>query len=1040
MESINNRFGARPPIKSEPLSTMLTDEVIQPGEELHQDPDVQIYVPSAVHGEVSNLPHPSMLVRGRVLRSFTTAPPTLNERQEFQIMKEDNKLERLNTILSKKLSDRTIPTFKGDRDNVQSYSQWEAVLLKHFYASNITNSAVRAWLAQNTFSDAANVWWVSHQSRRPLTTFSWMQMRELIQAELVPSVEKGSVNAAWADLVFDDRLDSFFDKVRTMSLYHPLPPKELQIMSSRPFGSAFVDRVKGSAAQNGTRGLIVPQWEAMVRAYVKEQEAYPNFQAWGRGGLEPVHRTLPRLRQACVETDVDDQPVIMEDIPPDMDEEEWVTHIAHLFSSVATTPQGGKPLRIGKGPRPCFVCGKDTHSWVRCEKRRKGKYGICSSDNHYTRFCTQCYYPDPKLAAAPAPKPVPTPTARCVQACADTQPLLNNSPYDTSSATKPLQPIPEQIQVDTPPQTTDHRQNGSTTPITPEVHAPVRLKSDSTHDPTDKDSSDNWPSIRQVSIDHAEDLALPLWLKNRLNDNTSRSRVGRPIIPTNNPHETGQLHFHVTIEGAQAKMLYDPGASHCFIDWNWADKYGIRVRPRPSTSLKMFQGTALGAIKWSYIANDFVLGDASYAWRFLVIKPAPADIVLGLDFILHHKPIFDPLILRLWPTTPNPQEPKPSEPPNEPHQEGLENHWVTTYDAVQSRHLNAINVTYMDRHAPVALSTDSTFLFSVTADSIEEEKQLQDFYKTLDPELLAVVRKFDNVFSPPDKEPPNRETKHPIKLVKDAVPIKRRPYPLPEHKIRAMKEQIAELDANGWIEKSISPWGAPILFVPKKNGEWRMCVDFRDLNAMTEDDSFPLPRIEVLLHRASSAKIFSKLDLASGFHQIEVKPDARPLTAFRLPEPVNGSSLWQWKVMLFGLRNAPPTFQRAMTEALRGLDHCAVVYIDDILIFSKDKEEHLLHLHSVFEALQRHQYHIRLPKCEFLKEEVEFLGHRLNQHGISTQPEKVDSLQGWKTPFTTAKQIKSFLGAAAWYQGFIPHFASMAAPLYALTSTKKKFT
>ena len=123
MESINNRFGARPPIKSEPLTTMLTDEVIQPGEKLHQDPDIQMYVPSAMHGEVSNLPHPSMLVRGRVLRSFTTAPPTLNERQEFQIMKEDNKLERLNTILSKKLSDRTIPTFKGNRDNVQSYSQ-----------------------------------------------------------------------------------------------------------------------------------------------------------------------------------------------------------------------------------------------------------------------------------------------------------------------------------------------------------------------------------------------------------------------------------------------------------------------------------------------------------------------------------------------------------------------------------------------------------------------------------------------------------------------------------------------------------------------------------------------------------------------------------------------------------------------------------------------------------------------------------------------------------------------------------------------------
>ena len=131
------------------------------------------------------------------------------------------------------------------------------------------------------------------------------------------------------------------------------------------------------------------------------------------------------------------------------------------------------------------------------------------------------------------------------------------------------------------------------------------------------------------------------------------------------------------------------------------------------------------------------------------------------------------------------------------------------------------------------------------------------------------------------------------------------------------------------------------------------------------------------------------------FHQIEVQPDARPLTAFRLPEPVNRIIVVAMEgYVIWPSHNAPPTFQRAMTEALRGLDHCAVVYIDDILFFSQNKEEHLQHLRIVFEALKRHQYHICLPKCEFLKEEVEFLGHRLNQNGISTQSEKVDSLQG----------------------------------------------
>ena len=245
---------------------------------------------------------------------------------------------------------------------------------------------------------------------------------------------------------------------------------------------------------------------------------------------------------------------------------------------------------------------------------------------------------------------------------------------------------------------------------------------------------------------------------------------------------------------------------------------------------------------------------------------------------------------------------------------------------------------------------DRLQLYSVTAATEKEEFQLQEFYTTLDPELLTVVQRHEAVFAPPDREPPTREVRHEINLVPDAVPVKRRPYPLPPHKLEAMKSQILELHANGWIEHANSPWGAPILFVPKKNGELRMCVDYRDLNSVTIDDSFPLPRIEVMLHRAAKATIFSKLDLASGFHQIEVETSSRPLTAFRLPEGVQGSSLWQWKVMPFGLRNAPPTFQRAMTQALSGLDHCAVVYIDDILIFSEDKLQHFDHLDQVFSA------------------------------------------------------------------------------------------
>ena len=126
-----------------------------------------------------------------------------------------------------------------------------------------------------------------------------------------------------------------------------------------------------------------------------------------------------------------------------------------------------------------------------------------------------------------------------------------------------------------------------------------------------------------------------------------------------------------------------------------------------------------------------------------------------------------------------------------------------------------------------------------------------------------------------------------------------------------------------------------------------------------------------------------------------------------------------------------------MTEALQGLEEFTIVYMDDILIFSNSRDEHVGHLDQVFAALGQARYHVRLQKCDLMKQEVNFLGHRLTQDGIMTQKDKVDALSGWKTPFTTTKQVKSFLGGFAWYQAYLPHFATLAAPLFALTSTKK---
>ena len=331
-------------------------------------------------------------------------------------------------------------------------------------------------------------------------------------------------------------------------------------------------------------------------------------------------------------------------------------------------------------------------------------------------------------------------------------------------------------------------------------------------------------------------------------------------------------------------------------------------------------------------------------------------------------------------------------------------------------------------------------LMTVTASGDEEAKQLQDFLTSLDPRLKAVVDRYPHLFAPPDPLPPERSVKHHIHLPIDVVPVSAPAYPLGLIKCTAMRTQMRELIDKGWVVPSESPWASPILLVPKDEGKkLRMCIDYRNLNALTKKDSFPLPRLDVMLHKSAGATIFSKLDLASGFHQIAVHPPHAELTSFILPEAIDGHALWQWRVMPFGLVNAPPTFQRAMTVALRGCEEFAAVYIDDILIYSPTIDEHLHHLAQVFQKLQDQAYHVRLAKYQFMSTEVHFLGHKLTIEGIEPVIKESKDLSGFRPPFTKSKQVRSFLGLVMWYKAFIPHVSTIAAPLFPLTSEKRKF-
>ena len=209
-----------------------------------------------------------------------------------------------------------------------------------------------------------------------------------------------------------------------------------------------------------------------------------------------------------------------------------------------------------------------------------------------------------------------------------------------------------------------------------------------------------------------------------------------------------------------------------------------------------------------------------------------------------------------------------------------------------------------------------------------------------------------------------------------------------------------------------------------------MCIDYRQLNDITIKNRYALPNIMELFDRLKGATIFSVIDLRSGYHQIRIAEEDIPKTAFR-----TRYGHYEWKVMPFGLTNAPATFQGLMNDIFRPLlDEFVVVYIDDILIYSKTKEEHLQHLRQVLEILRKHQLYAKLSKCNFLQREVAYLGHRINEHGILVDPTKIEAIKKWEKP-TTIKEIQSFLGLAGYYRRFIKNYAGIVACLHDLTVT-----
>ena len=232
------------------------------------------------------------------------------------------------------------------------------------------------------------------------------------------------------------------------------------------------------------------------------------------------------------------------------------------------------------------------------------------------------------------------------------------------------------------------------------------------------------------------------------------------------------------------------------------------------------------------------------------------------------------------------------------------------------------------------------------------------------------------------------------------------------------------------IEPSASPWSSPIVLVRKKDGSTRFCVDYHMLNKVTRKDSYPLPRIDGTLEALCGAKYFSALDLRSGYWQVQLDDSSKEKTAFS-----TGNGLWQFKVMPFGLCNAPATFERLMEQVLVGLPvSVALVFLDDILVQGCTFSQELANLDQVFERLRKAKLKLSPKKCVLFQREVNYLGHIVSEEGISPDPGKVAAVKSWPKP-TTVTEVKSFLDSALTFGYFINSFADIAHPLHQSTTT-----
>ena len=498
--------------------------------------------------------------------------------------------------------------------------------------------------------------------------------------------------------------------------------------------------------------------------------------------------------------------------------------------------------------------------------------------------------------------------------------------------------------------------------------------------------------------------------------------------------------FRGTLAGKPCTILFDTGATFCFLDKRWLERHCKYLREKDLLCMQHLNeairiGTANGNVA---CAHEQFAGTAVIQKSHIYLQPTVLaqtldgiDLIVGCDALKAIKANLNvPDELCEITTHGKVQRLRPM-------QDKSGDGHIHSCSVAGLREASTSEVLSPKQAAKLLKQGAASWLMLVQTNEQAEQSCSGSMAAAgqvgsdlLNKEVLEGLKEeFQDVFHPVASCPPARAgVDHVIRLQPGAGPTYSKPYRMSKHEEEECVRQLITLQEQRLIEPSSSPYGAPVLFVQKKDNSLRMCIDYRALNKLTVRDRYPLPRIDDLLDRLHGSKVFSSIDLQAGYHQIRISDEDKPKTAMLTP-----LGQFQWKVLCFGLTNAPATFQRVMNNIFREhIGKCVLVYLDDILVMSRTAEEHAMHLRIVFELLRQHQLKAKLSKCEFNKPELHFLGHVVGRDGVKVDPHKVAVIAKWPVP-KNLKELQAFLGLGNYFRKFVEKYSTVVAPLTALT-------